>query len=96
MANTPPKKQKGPRGLAEAVSLTQEAFVEKAQSGQITVREALSYIANSISDKKNKGKDNYNNTLNLISNLIDEGIDVDLPYSEIYDKIEFNEALDPI
>jgi|TARA_R100000458_G_C8275731_1_gene250891 hypothetical protein len=96
MANTPPKKQKGPRGLAEAVSLTREAFVERAQSGQITVREALSYIANSISDKKNKGKDNYNNTLNLISNLIDEGIDVDLPYSEIYDKVEFNEALDPI
>ncbi len=96
MATTPPTKSRGPRGLKEAVNLTQAAFVEKSQSGQITVREALSYIANSIADKKDKGKDNYNNTLNLISNLIDEGIDVDLPYNEIYDKKEFNEALDPI
>lgn len=96
MATTPPKKQAGPRGLAEAVTLTQEAFTEKAQSGQLTVREALSHIANSVADKKNKGKDNYNNTVNLISNLIDEGIDVDLPYMDIYESREFNEALDPI
>ena len=96
MATTPPKKQAGPRGLAEAVTLTQEAFAEKAQSGQLTVREALSHIANSVADKKNKGKDNYNNTVNLITNLIDEGIDVDLPYMDVYDSREFNEALDPI
>ena len=96
MATTPPKKQAGPRGLAEAVTLTQEAFAEKAQSGQLTVREALSHIANSVADKKNKGKNNYNNTVNLITDLIDEGIDVDLPYMDVYESREFNEALDPI
>lgn len=96
MATTPPKKQAGPRGLREAVTLTQEAFNEKAQSGKLTVREALSHIANSVADKKNKGKNNYNNTVNLITDLIDEGIDVDLPYMDVYESQEFNEALDPI
>lgn len=96
MATTPPKKEAGPRGLREAVNLTQEDFNTKAQSGQITVREALSHVANSVKDKKGKGKDNYNNTLNLISNLIDEGVDVDQPYMALYEGKEFNEALDPI
>ena len=39
---------------------------------------------------------NRNRTFNLLSNLIDEGIDIDQPYLEVYDKENFNKSFDPI
>tara|TARA_R100000388_G_scaffold53205_1_gene39560 strand:- start:1461 stop:3590 length:2130 start_codon:yes stop_codon:yes gene_type:complete len=93
---TPPVKATGPRGAKEAVNISEEDFRAKAATGRLTVREALSYTARNIRGDSKSINDNRNRTFNLMSNLIDEGIDIDQPYLEIYDKEDFNKALDPI
>ena len=93
---TPPVKAAGPRGASEAVNISEEDFRAKAATGRLTVREALSYTARNIRGDSPSINANRNRTFNLLSNLIDEGIDIDQPYLEVYDKENFNKALDPI
>lgn len=71
-------------------------FNARMKDGSITVREALSLVADSTSDKTKAGKDNIKKTRNLISQLADEGIDVDQPYFDVYKTRKFNAALDPL
>jgi hypothetical protein len=96
---TPPKRQTGPTYAAERVAVTEELFTQKMADKSITVREALSYIADTAlaSTRPTKAdKDNFNRTVNLIGQLAEEGVDVDAPYFQVYTTKEFNTALDPI
>ena len=96
---TPPKKQTGPTYAAERVAVTEELFTQKMADKSITVREALSYIADTAlasTRPTEADKGNFNRTVNLIGQLAEEGVDVDAPYFQVYTTKEFNTALDPI
>ena len=91
-----PKRKAGPQFADEFVDIADDVFNQKAVSGELTVREAISRVAKNINQKTEQGRTNYNRTVNLIGILKEEGIDVDQPYFDIYESREFNNALDPI
>lgn len=99
MAKNPPAKQSGAQFIDERVFVDETIFAQKMADKSITVREALSYIADTAvagARPKKSDRDRFNKTVNLIGQLSAEGVDVDAPYFDVYMTEEFNKALDPI